>query len=93
MPKNTSPRKKPLSRSASFEKAFERLEETVRLLEKGQMSLEESKNLFKEGMELASHCNKILETAELEVTRLKENFATQMSIMGNMNDPDDDDDL
>lgn len=53
--------------SLPFEKALERLEEIVHLLEKGDTSLEESIRLFDEGMKLAHHCQKKLKWAEQQV--------------------------
>mgnify|MGYP000908890908 CR=1 FL=1 len=50
-----------------FEKALERLEEVVRLLEKGEAPLEDSIQLFDEGMQLAHVCNNKLSWAEQQV--------------------------
>ena len=47
-----------------------RLEEIVRLLEKGDASLEESVELFKEGTELARRCDELLDRAEKQVSLL-----------------------
>ena len=70
------------SRSQSFESAFTRLEETVRQLEDGQLTLDEATALFEEGMRLARRCNELLSKAELRVSRLKTEFAEQMSLVG-----------
>lgn len=57
-----------------FEKALERLEEVVHLLEKGDAPLEQAIQLFDEGMKLAHLCGKKLEWAEQQVEMLvKEN--------------------
>ncbi|SFJ30951.1 exodeoxyribonuclease VII small subunit [Thermoflavimicrobium dichotomicum] len=56
--------------SLPFEKAMERLEEVVRLLEKGEAPLEEAIRLFDEGMKLAHVCNKKLEWAEQQIEML-----------------------
>lgn len=53
-----------------FEAAFARLEETVRLLEAGGLSLEQSVALFEEGMRLAALCNQRLDSAELRIGKL-----------------------
>lgn len=50
-----------------FEKALERLEEVVSLLEKGEAPLEEAIQLFDEGMKLAHVCDKKLDWAEQQV--------------------------
>ena len=54
----------------SFEQAFQRLEETVRALEAGGLSLAEMLSLFEEGMRLAKLCNRELDAGELKVSQL-----------------------
>ena len=54
----------------SFEVAFKELEETVRKLEAGELTLEESLALFERGQRLAAHCQKQLDRAELKVEQL-----------------------
>jgi exodeoxyribonuclease VII small subunit len=54
----------------SFEEAFAELEETVARLERGDLLLEESIELFERGQALAAHCNVHLDTAELKVRQL-----------------------
>jgi len=54
----------------SFEEAFAELEETVRRLEAGELTLEESLALFERGQALAAHCQKKLDAAELKVEQL-----------------------
>lgn len=49
-----------------------RLEQITRLLESGEVSLEESIELYKEAAELAKQCNKKLQAAELAITKLTE---------------------
>ena len=55
----------------NFEEAMNRLEAIVRSLERGEVSLEESLNLFQEGAELIGHCEKQLDEAEQLVRRLR----------------------
>ena len=69
------------NKSASFEKTFGELEEVVRKLEAGGLSLDEATTLFERGMKLASKCNEILSSAELKISRLQANFAEQMSLV------------
>ena len=54
----------------SYEKAFAELEEIVRKMEKGDLSLDESLALFERGQVLAARCGKLLDTAELKVKQL-----------------------
>ena len=65
----------------SFEDAFTRLEEVVRQLEAGQMTLDQATALFEEGMKLAKVCNQMLSSAELKITRLQKDFAEQMNLV------------
>lgn len=55
----------------NFEEAMNRLESIVRALERGEVSLEESLNLFKEGAGLITQCEKQLDEAEQIVRRLR----------------------
>ena len=57
-------------KAPGFEDNMRRLEEIVRLLEKGDASLEESIALFREGTQLAKNCDELLEHAEKQVTLL-----------------------
>lgn len=54
----------------TFEAAFAELEETVRRLEEGNLSLEESIALFEHGQRLAAYCSTQLDQAELRVRQL-----------------------
>lgn len=51
----------------SFEKAMERIEEIVSLLENGKSSLDESLSLFEEATNLCAYCNKKLDNAQKKV--------------------------
>lgn len=54
----------------SFEKAMERLEEIVASLESGECPLEDSLELFAEGVKLVKLCNNKLETIEGSIKKL-----------------------
>ena len=56
--------------SETFEKNMKRLEEIVRLLERGDAPLEESLSLFEEGTGLVRQCTTMLDAAEQKVTLL-----------------------
>ena len=58
------------SKSQSFESNLSRLEEIVKQLESGELSLEDSMKLFQEGTGLAAACGRLLDQAELEVVKL-----------------------
>ena len=51
----------------SFEKAMERIEEIVSLLENGKSSLDESLSLFEEATKLCAYCNQKLDDAQKKV--------------------------
>lgn len=55
----------------SFEQSLARLEEIVKLLEKGDAPLAESLGLFEEGAGLIRSCGALLEQAEQKVVQLK----------------------
>jgi len=54
----------------SFEKAFQRLEQIVDRLEKGEATLEESMQIFEEGMSLVNLCNDKLDSAQTKLQTL-----------------------
>jgi len=54
----------------SFEEAMTNLEDIVANLEKGELSLDESVEKFKKGMELSNYCNELLDKAEKSITVL-----------------------
>jgi exodeoxyribonuclease VII small subunit len=50
-----------------FEEALEKLEEIVRQMEAGEMTLEESLKAFEEGIKLSRFCTKKLDEADRRV--------------------------
>lgn len=58
------------NKGKSFEENLNRLEEIVSILEDGKISLEESINLFEEGMNLMKVCNKRLDGIENRISIL-----------------------
>lgn len=64
------------SRELKLEEAFEKLEETVTALEQEDISLEESFQLYKSGMELLKKCNQSIDMVEKKVLVLNENGET-----------------
>ena len=54
----------------SFEESMDRLEQIVKLLEKGDTPLEEAMKLFEEGTALAKKCAARLDAAEKKIVRL-----------------------
>ncbi|MBI4306117.1 MAG: exodeoxyribonuclease VII small subunit [Chloroflexi bacterium] len=81
MPDATDPAQMNSAQPKTFEESFSRLEETVRALEAGKLSLDDATRLFEQGMALAKRCNELLSAAELKVTRLQTAFAEQMRFL------------
>ena len=57
----------------NFEESIENLEEIIKELESGKLTLDESMDKFKQGVELAKACNKKLQDAEKSIKLLVEN--------------------
>lgn len=53
----------------TYEEAFEKLEKILIKLESKNTSLNESLSLYEEGIKLFKHCNKLLEDAELKISK------------------------
>lgn len=51
-----------------FEKSLQRLEEILKKLEEGNLSLEEAINLYQEGTALSVKCKQELETAKQKIS-------------------------
>jgi len=58
----------------TYEKAMVRIEEIASKLESDEVTLKDSIDLYKEGMELTMFCKSALETAEKDVMVLKKSF-------------------
>jgi len=58
------------AKKQSFEKVLSRLEEIAEKLESGDLPLEESLKIFKEGIELSRWCSQILNQTESELKKL-----------------------
>ena len=54
----------------TFEVNMFRLEQIVRAMERGDVPLEESLKLFREGTDLVEACGKLLDEAELEIKKI-----------------------
>ena len=59
-----------MSQSIDFEMALAELEKTVLLLEKGELSLEESIKLFEQGMKYTKICNEHIQNAKTVIQTL-----------------------
>ncbi len=61
--------------SDSFEDKLARLEKITTSLENNEIGLENSIQLFEEGVKLSKECLSVLEKAELKVTTLKKDLS------------------
>lgn len=73
-----------MQQTESFESVYKQLEEVVRRLDEGGLTLDESISLYEQGMALARTCQMLLDQAELRVTQLQDLFA------GSLADEEDD---
>ena len=55
----------------SFEDSMQRLDEIVKALEKGDVTLNDSMEMFEEGTALIRRCTALLDSAQQQVVRLK----------------------
>jgi exodeoxyribonuclease VII small subunit len=79
--------------SLSFEDTYARLEQIIQRLEKGDLPLEQSINLYEEGMRLAEQCDRHLNRAELKVTQLLSAAADELERDDGEDDGMDEEDL
>lgn len=56
----------------TYEQALLKLEETVKELEKGDKTLDESMKLFEQGNEMGAYCLKCIEEARLKIEQISE---------------------
>lgn len=66
----------------SFEEALKRLEEIVRKLEAGDLSLKESIDIFEEGMRLSLYCQEELEKASARIKKLIKRDDGEFELVG-----------
>ena len=53
----------------TYEQAYNKLEDILEKLESKNISLDESLSLYEEGISLYKHCNKLLEDAQLKISK------------------------
>jgi exodeoxyribonuclease VII small subunit len=56
-----------------FEKAMQRLEQIVEDLEKGELDIDKSLEIFEEGIKMSRECSKKLSEAEAKIEKLTQN--------------------
>ena len=65
-----TPGKYPDIKELSFERALKELEQIVSRLERGDVELEESINIWERGEALKDHCDRLLKQAESRVEKI-----------------------
>tara|TARA_Y100000588_G_C14273166_1_gene933225 strand:+ start:614 stop:862 length:249 start_codon:yes stop_codon:yes gene_type:complete len=61
----------------TFEQALSKLDEAVKAIEAGGLTLSQSTQLFEEGMKLARICSDMLTSAELKISRIRTAYGEQ----------------
>ena len=70
----------PKKNNKSFEEALQELETVVSRLEAGELGLEESLQLYEQGVALIRHCTGKLESARLKLEELKAGDADEETV-------------
>jgi exodeoxyribonuclease VII small subunit len=73
--------------SLNFETSLEELERIVKELEKGDLPLERSLELFESGMRLSTECKRLLEDAESRVELLTKRGSETIALPFNPDKP------
>jgi exodeoxyribonuclease VII small subunit len=73
--------------SLNFETSLEELERIVKELEKGDLPLERSLELFENGMRLSTECKRLLEDAESRVEVLTKRGSETIALPFNPDKP------
>jgi len=63
----------------SFEQLLAKLDEAVRKLEAGGLSLEQSTDLYEQGLKLARDCTEKISAAELKITKIRSEYGQNVS--------------
>ena len=63
----------------SFEQALKMLEETVENLEDGGLTLNETTDMYEQGMKLSQICTNILKSTEVKITEIQTKYSDEMS--------------
>ncbi|MBI5865324.1 MAG: exodeoxyribonuclease VII small subunit [Planctomycetes bacterium] len=64
-----------LPKNLKFEDAMKRLDQIVEAMESGRIGIEEAIERYEEAMELHTHCQSILDQAELRIRKIQSDAA------------------
>jgi len=79
-------------RGNEFEKAFQKLEQIVQRLEGEELPLDESLNLFEEGIKLSRFCHQRLEEVEKKIETILADAKGQPRVEPFLGEEDEEDD-
>ena len=65
-----------MSKKQVFEDGLNRIGEITTMLSSGEVSLEESVELYKEAADIAAACRKLLDEAELKIAKISRDFSS-----------------
>lgn len=71
MPVNATPEQRPDIATLSFEQALQELERIVSDLERGDVPLDRSIEIYERGEALKKHCEKLLKAAEDRIEKIR----------------------
>ena len=60
-----------MAKAKTLESVFEELEQTISALENPEVSLDESLNLYQQGVKLLKYCNDSIDKVEKKIIELK----------------------
>ncbi len=77
-----------MEKELTFETAIKELEDIVEKMERGEMTLDESLEYFKKGIELSRYCSRRLDEVEKAITKLIESENGEVSEENFIPDPE-----
>ena len=72
---------KDIAENITFEKAIEELEDIIKSLEKGDVPLDDTIELYERGAKLKDFCENKLKDAEIKIKKINENTKTKEIII------------
>ncbi len=72
----------------TFEECFTQLEEYVRLLESGNLPLEEATEIYEQSVKLGAKCKEIIASAEMKIQTVNADYSELSTPVDNSEEPD-----
>ncbi len=67
-----------MAKSSSLEDTFEKIDDILRQMESGELTMNESFKKYKEGIELVKKCNSMIDRVEKEMVILNDDNDSEM---------------